>query len=135
MTQILKVRENIGHSLHLVILLRAPLLGGPLTILPQISIFGHYLTPKMCGNSPWSISKPKKLTETKKKYLISTNFNDHMSGFQMHVKALSRKLIPVSCWKTIIAMIYLRRTNIAAKLPTKPIVATDGRHTWRRRVC
>ena len=72
----------------------------------------------------------------------------------MNVKAQSRKGIPASCWKTfiariylrrtnianiantaIIAMIYLRRTNIAAKLPTKPTVATDGRHTWRRSVC
>ena len=40
--------------------------GGPLNTLPQISIFGHYLTPKQCENSPQDISNQNNLTGTKK---------------------------------------------------------------------
>ena len=39
--------------------------GGPLNTLPQISILGHYLTPKQCENSPQDISNQNNLTGTK----------------------------------------------------------------------
>ena len=43
--------------------------GGPLNILPQISIFWHCLTPKKRENYPgWAISNQKNSTETKKKH-------------------------------------------------------------------
>ena len=46
---------------------------GPLNILPQISIFGHYLTPQKRENSPRAISN-QSLTE-KKNLIFSGTFS------------------------------------------------------------
>ena len=60
------VAENRAKSGVLVKKLQivgAIVVGGAINILPQISIFGHYLVPKKRKNSP--ISNQKNLSETK----------------------------------------------------------------------
>ena len=59
------VAENRAKSGVLVKKLQivgAIVVGGAINILPQISIFGHYLVPKKRKNSP--ISNQKNLSET-----------------------------------------------------------------------
>ena len=68
----MKILDN-GHSIQFVILLGAPVMvgGGTLLIfLPQISIFGHYLTPQKRENSPQAIINQKNLIDTEKPYKL-----------------------------------------------------------------
>ena len=76
----MKILDN-GHSIQFVILLGAPVMvgggtlrgggEGPLLIfLPQISIFGHYLTPQKRENSPQAIINQKNLIDTEKPYKL-----------------------------------------------------------------